>query len=426
MSELDARRDGGPAAAPAGTAVHPALQGWQADGGGELLVGGQGVGALARRAGRTPLFAYDRARIAGRVAQLRAALPGTVHLHYALKANPMPAVVAALAGQVDGFDVASGLELQGALDAGVTPGRIGFAGPGKTDAELAQAIAAGVVIELESEGEMRRTAALASAAGARAQVAVRVNPDFRLKGAGMHMAGGPSQFGVDAEAVPALLGDLASLPLEFVGFHIFAGSQNLDADSLVRAEAAIVELAIRLAADAPQPVRHLNIGGGFGVPYFPKDKPLDLDAVGRGLQEQAARVAEALPQARLVVELGRYLVAEAGVYLCRVIDRKVSRGQTYLVTDGGLHHHLAATGNFGQGIRRNFPVALASRFDRPAEETVSVVGCLCTPIDLLADKVQLPRAEPGDLVAIFQSGAYGFSASPRDFLSHPHPAQLLV
>ncbi|MBK1696014.1 pyridoxal-dependent decarboxylase, exosortase A system-associated [Rhodovibrio salinarum] len=421
MSELEARR--GPLTASA--AVHPALQPWEAAGG-ELRIGGQPVSALARRAGRTPFYAYDRAKIAQRVAHLRNALPPSVHLHYAIKANPMPAVIAELARLVDGVDVASGLELQAALDAGVNPAHVGFAGPGKTDAELTQAIAAGIVIELESVGEMRRAAAIARAQGVRPSVAVRVNPDFRLKGAGMHMAGGPSAFGVDAEAVPDLLAELAGLSLTFVGFHIFAGSQNLNAESLVQAEAAIVDLAIRLAEHAPAPVRHLNIGGGFGVPYFPKDVSLDLAAVGQALHPLAERVAHALPEARLVIELGRYLVAEAGVYLTRVIDRKVSRGQTYLVTDGGLHHHLAATGNFGQGIRRNFPVAVATRFDAPATETVSVVGCLCTPIDLLADKVTLPYAEPGDLIAIFQSGAYGFSASPRDFLSHPQPAQLLV
>lgn len=425
MSELEARRETAAAAPVVPAPVHPAIQPWRAADG-ELLIGGQPASALARRAGRTPLFAYDRDKIAQRVARLREVLPPEVQLHYAIKANPMPAVIAELTSLVDGVDVASGLELKAALDAGMDAARIGFAGPGKTDAELAQAIAAGVVIELESEGEMRRAAAIAQRLGARPSVAVRVNPDFRLKGAGMHMAGGSSQFGVDAEAVPALLAELAGLPLGFVGFHIFAGSQNLNADSLIQAEAAIVELAIRLAQDAPAPVRHLNIGGGFGVPYFPKDAALDVAVVGRALHPLAARVARELPQARLVIELGRYLVAEAGVYLSRVIDRKVSRGQTYLVTDGGLHHHLAATGNFGQGIRRNFPVAVATRFDAPAVETVSVVGCLCTPIDLLADRVQLPRAEPGDLIAIFQSGAYGFSASPRDFLSHPQPAQLLV
>jgi len=408
-----------------GGSVHPALAGWESHHG-ELCIGGETVSRLAARVGRTPFFAYDRAKITARVERLRAALPRAIRLHYAIKANPMPAVVQHLAGLMDGFDVASGGELGLALDTSVPPAQVGFAGPGKTDAELARAIAAGVVIELESEGEARRAAAIAEARGASPPVAVRVNPNFRVKGSGMHMGGGPSAFGVDAEDVPALLSLLRETPLRFVGFHIFAGSQNLDAQAVISAESQIAALAVELAAHAPAPVRHLNIGGGFGIPYFVKDRPLDLEAVGAALSGVVDRVTTELPEAEVIVELGRYIVGEAGVYVCRVVDRKVSRGQVYLVTDGGLHHHLAATGNFGQGIRRNFPVAIATRMDAGAEESVQVVGCLCTPIDLLADKLPAPRAEVGDLVAIFQSGAYAFTASPRDFLGHPHPAEVLV
>ena len=168
------------------------------------------------------------------------------------------------------------------------------------------------------------------------------------------------------------------------------------------------------------------MGGGFGIPYFPNDKPLDLTAVGKGLADLMPRIREKLPEAQVTLELGRYLVGEAGIYVCRVIDRKVSRDHIFLVTDGGLHHHLAATGNFGQTIRRNFPVAVGNRLDQAADETVSVVGCLCTPLDLLADKVDLPIAQVGDLIVIFQSGAYAASASPADFLSHPAPVEVLV
>lgn len=405
--------------------THPAIARWQgADG--EILIGGRPLRQVADEVGRTPFYAYDRARISARVAELRVALPDDVRLHYAIKANPMPAVIAHLAPLVDGVDVASAGELARALEAGLDPAEMGFAGPGKTDDELAAAAAAGVLIELESEGEMQRLAAIAKARGLRPRVAVRVNPDFRLKGSGMHMGGGPSQFGVDAEAVPALLHALAGLPLAFEGFHIFGGSQNLSADALVTAEREIAALAIRLAAAAPSPVRYVNIGGGFGIPYFPKDRPLDLAAVGAGLADIVRDIKAALPGARVVLELGRFIVGEAGLYVCRVIDRKVSRGQVFLVTDGGLHHHLAATGNFGQAIRRNYPVAIGTRFGAPAEETVNVVGCLCTPIDLLADRAALPRAEVGDLVVVFQSGAYGLSASPTAFLGHPPPGEILV
>jgi len=260
----------------------------------------------------------------------------------------------------------------------------------------------------------------------RPQVAVRVNPDFQVKGSGMRLGGGPQQFGVDSERVPQLLAELAGANLDVLGFHIFAGSQNLDAEILCEAQRNTVELALRLADAAPEPVRYLNIGGGFGIPYFEKDRPLDLQAIGENLERLVSgAIRPALPGARVVVELGRYIVGEAGFYVTRVLDRKVSRGRTFLVVDGGLHHQLAASGNFGQVIRRNYPVAVAGGADA-LSETVSVVGCLCTPLDLLADGVELPAAGIGDRVVVFQAGAYGLTASPTAFLSHPQPLEVLV
>jgi diaminopimelate decarboxylase len=301
-----------------------------------------------------------------------------------------------------------------------------FAGPGKSEAELIQAIAAGVLLNVESFREARLLADLSARHGWPARVAVRINPDFELKSSGMKMGGGPKQFGVDAEQVPELLREIGRLGLAFEGFHLYAGSQNLKADSICEAQVKSYDLALRLAADAPAPVRTLNLGGGFGIPYFPGEAPLDLAPVGDNLSHLVERAAHELPDAGLVVELGRYLVGEAGIYVCRVVDRKVSRGHTYLVVDGGLHHHLAASGNFGQVIRKNYPVAIGNRMNAPAGEPVSVVGPLCTPLDLLADRMSLPDAQPGDLVVVFQSGAYGFTASPQGFLSHPEPVELLV
>ncbi|MGE0744134.1 MAG: pyridoxal-dependent decarboxylase, exosortase A system-associated [Rhodospirillales bacterium] len=391
-----------------------------------LAVGGVPLPRLADRVGSTPFFAYDRGLITARIRHLRAMLPDGVALSYAIKANPMPAVVQHLAGLVDGFDVASALEMKTVLDAPVDPRHVSFAGPGKTPAELAQAVAAGIMIHLESETEMATVAAVAKAQGLAARVAVRVNPDFELKSSGMKMGGGPKQFGVDAERVPTMLARIGALGLDFHGFHIFSGSQNLRADSLVETHEKTIALALELAKAAPAPLRHLNIGGGFGIPYFPGDAALDLAPVGAALGPQLARVKAAWPDARVVVELGRYIVGEAGVYVARVVDRKESRGHVYLITDGGLHHQLAASGNFGQVLRRNYPIAVATRMGAAADETVSVVGCLCTPLDLLGDKVALPRAEIGDLIVVFQSGAYGLSASPTAFLSHPAPVEVLV
>ncbi|MDI6101729.1 pyridoxal-dependent decarboxylase, exosortase A system-associated [Actinoplanes sp. NEAU-A12] len=394
---------------------------------GRLAVNGVPVDRLAARAGGTPYFAYDRQLLTDRIALLRATLPADLQLSYAVKANPMPAVVQHLSGLVDSFDVASSAEMLVALDTPVPAQRISFAGPGKTDAELRQAVAAGVTIEMESENEAARAAHIGEQLGIRPRVAVRVNPDFSLKGSGMRMGGGPQQFGVDAERVPALLKQLGETECEFLGFHVFAGSQNLRAESLIEAQQHTVDLVLRLADDAPTPVRYVNLGGGFGIPYTDRDLPLDLAAVGANLSElMTGKLRPRLPEARVVVELGRYIVGESGVYVTRVVDRKQSRGKTFLVVDGGLHHQLAASGNFGQVIRRNYPLVVGTRFDEEPVETVTVVGSLCTPLDLLGDNVTLPRADVGDLIVLFQAGAYGLTASPTAFLSHPAAAEMLV
>jgi diaminopimelate decarboxylase len=393
---------------------------------GELVVGGQRISVLAARVGSTPFYAYDRGLLRARVEQLRSALPQRIKLHYAMKANPMPAVVSLMATLVDGIDVASAGELKVALDAGTDPTEISFAGPGKSDRELRQAVASGILVNVESMRELPVLAAASQALGVPARVAIRVNPDFELKGSGMKMGGGPKQFGIDAEAVPEALAWIGREGLAFEGFHLFAGSQNLRAESICDAQRQSYALALRLAEAAPQPVRFLNLGGGFGIPYFPGEQALHLTPIGTNLAELQERARSEMPEASLIIELGRYLVGEAGVYVTRVVDRKVSRDQVYLVTDGGLNHHLAASGNFGQVVRKNYPATVGNRADAAARETASAVGPLCTPLDLLADRMDLPVAQVGDLVVIFQSGAYGASASPAAFLGHPACVEVLV
>ncbi|MGD9597434.1 MAG: pyridoxal-dependent decarboxylase, exosortase A system-associated [Steroidobacteraceae bacterium] len=391
-----------------------------------LVVGGRPITDLAAQVSQTPFYVYDRAVMTRKVEGLRAALPAEIHLHYAMKANPHPEVVRHMDNLVDGLDVASAGELRVALDAGANPRDISFAGPAKTDEELEYAVASGITINVESERELRMLAALAHAGGPRPRVAVRVNPDFELKSSGMKMGGGPKQFGIDAERVPDVLRQIGTMPLEFRGFHIFWGSQNLSTDAIIEAQQKTVELGLQLAAHAPAAVALFNMGGGFGIPYFPGERILDLAPIGENLRRLVPKIRSGMPDAELVLELGRYLVGEAGVYVCRVIDRKISRGQVFLICDGGLHHHLAASGNFGQVIRKNYPVVVGDRVDGESTDPASVVGPLCTPLDLLADRMPLGHAREGDLIAILQSGAYGLSASPRAFLSHPAPAEILV
>jgi diaminopimelate decarboxylase len=393
---------------------------------GELIVGGMPLAKLAARVGRTPFYVYDRRLLDARMRELRQALPDAVEIHYAVKANPMPALVGYMACLADGLDVASGGELAVALDAGANPQCISFAGPAKSVGELAQAVAAGILINVESLREIRVLSELSQRGHAKPRVAVRVNPDFELKMSGMKMGGGPKQFGIDAEQVPGALAQIGAAELAFEGFHVFSGSQNLQAAAICESQARSLDLVARLAKHAPRPVRSVNLGGGFGIPYFQGDKPLDLAPIGENLASLVEKAKTALPGAKLVIELGRYLVGEAGLYVCRVVDRKISRGQVFLVTDGGLHHHLAASGNFGQVIRKNYPVAIGNRMGASDVEQVSVVGPLCTPLDLLADRMPLPVANEGDLVVVFQSGAYGLTASPTRFLSHAEPGEVLV
>jgi diaminopimelate decarboxylase len=389
---------------------------------GELVIGGRSASAWAEAG--TPVFVYDPALIAARVARFRAAFPG-VDLHYAIKANPLPALLTAMAPWVDGLDIASAGELGRALS--VKPAQaISFAGPGKRDAELTAAIEAGVTINLESEGEADRASRIADTLGVRPRLAVRVNPDVELRGSGMRMGGRPSPFGVDAARVPALVRRLVEAGADWRGFHIYAGSQSLDAEAIADTHAATVALATRLAEEAGAVPPLVNLGGGLGVPYFAGDRALDVASIGARLSETLAGRPPVLADSRFAIELGRWLVAEAGVYLTRVVDVKESGGERFAICDGGLHHQLAATGNFGTVVRRNYPLAAARRMGEAATQEVSVVGPLCTPLDRLGDHVLLPPLAPGDLVAVFLAGAYGATASPAAFLGHPAAREVVA
>ena len=392
---------------------------------GALRFAGRGYAECIAEAGGTPLFVVDFTIVEARIARLRAALPARVEIHFAMKANPLPELLRAIAPLVGGFDVASGGEMDKAL-AVMAPARISFAGPGKRDAELEAAIRAGVTLNLESEGEAERALAIGERTGVTPRLAVRVNPDFELRGSGMRMGGRASPFGIDAARVPALVRRLIAAGADWRGFHIFSGSQSLDSGAISESQAATVTLAGRLAEEAGAPPPLVNLGGGLGIPYFSGDVPVDVEGVGRALGHRLDTLPAVLAESGFAIELGRWLVGESGVYLVRVVDRKESGGETFLVVDGGLNHHLAATGNFGTVVRRNYPVAVADRIGAEAEEVVTVVGPLCTPLDRLADRVALPRADVGDVIAVFASGAYGPSASPAAFLGHGPALELLV
>ncbi len=392
----------------------------------ELLVNGIVLSNLKLRAGQTPFYAYDRSVISQKITQFRDAMPKELRLHYAMKANPMPALVDFVASQVDGLDVASGQELNIALNSGMSSQNISFAGPGKQLKELAMAVASDTTINIESFTELDRITQICEQTGIKAKIAIRVNPDFELKSSGMKMGGGAQQFGVDAELVPEMFVKIKQADLIYQGLHIFTGSQNLNPDSIILAHQNIFALATRLQRECNIPIQSLNIGGGLGIPYFPGEQVLPISGIGDALQAHISNFHNEFGETDIAMELGRYLVGEAGIYAATVTDIKQSRGTSFAVLDGGLHHHLSASGNFGQVIRKNYPVAIGNKMDQENQHPIQIVGPLCTPLDLMANKYELPNVEIGDLVVIYQSGAYGYSASPRDFLSHPQPVEMLV
>ncbi|MCP9223069.1 pyridoxal-dependent decarboxylase, exosortase A system-associated [Erythrobacter sp. LQ02-29] len=393
---------------------------------GELAIGGRTASDLVAEAGDTPLFVYSRDLIAATMQRLRAAMPERLGINYAIKANPHPDLLAFMRDLVDEYDIASAGELAIVQNVGIDPAMVSFAGPGKRDRELEAAIAAGVTLNLESGNEARRALVIGDRLGTTPRLAIRVNPDFDMKGSGMKMGGGAKPFGIDAARVPALARDIIAAGADWRGLHIYTGSQALSAEAVIETQANVLALAHAIATDIGGPLPKLNMGGGFGIPYFAGDAPLDIDAVGSALKERFDALPDTLADTHLCIELGRYLVGLAGVYLTRIVDRKDSHGETFLVTDGGLHHQLAASGNFGTVVRRNYPVAIASRFAAEPEEVANVVGCLCTPLDRLAERAQLPVAQVGDLVAVFCAGAYGATASPAQFLGQGPAREILV
>ena len=394
----------------------------------QLIAGGIPVPELADTYG-TPLFVYDRGVLDRKFAALRSALPSRFEIYYSVKANPNAAVVKHFIGKNAGLEIASGGEYWRARNAGCPVEKILFAGPGKTEAELELVLSKGIgEIHLESLVEVERISDVCRRLGRRAPVSIRINPAGDAQGGAMRMGGKPAPFGIDEEQLDEVLDVILAHPqLDLCGIHLFTGTQILDASVLLHQYRHGLELARRVAARLGHPLRTVDFGGGLGVPYFGQDQELDLEALRAGLDALCKEADDArLAGTVFVVEPGRFLTAEAGLYVMRINDIKTSRGKKFLITDGGMNHHLAASGNLGQTIKRNYPIALANKLKEPAEETVDIVGPLCTPLDTLARGITLPRATIGDLVAIFQSGAYALTASPQGFLSHPPPQEVWV
>jgi diaminopimelate decarboxylase len=392
----------------------------------QLVFAGKTPSDLEHIAGGTPCYIYDRNQIKNNIIALKTLLPKKIKLHYAIKANPMPNLVAHAANYLDGLDVASHQELLTALSTGIEPGKVSIAGPGKTEKSLLAAIISGVVINVESKTELVRIQKIASLHKKQANVAFRINPDFELKGAAMKMSGGPKQFGIDAEVFAEIFSMVNEQTINFVGFHIFSGSQNLSVDALLDSYRKSLELAFVLSKQVNVIPKQINIGGGIGINYHRGQVPVDIKRLCLGLHELLDELATTLIDTEIHLELGRYLVANAGMYLCKIVDIKESRGKTFWVCDGGMHHHLANSGNLGQVFRKNYPVFLANCIDSTLTQHVDIVGPLCTPLDIIASNISLPMGEIGGYVAVMLSGAYGASASPQGFLSQGEALEMLI
>jgi diaminopimelate decarboxylase len=391
---------------------------------GELSIGGVPVRGIADEHG-TPLFVYDQGILDAKWSRLREALPDHVEIYYSVKANPNRAILRTFVEHGCGLEIASGGELVQALAAGCEAERIVFAGPGKSDREIHEFLeAGGGEIHVESGPEALRLVRMCDERQTNVRAAVRVNPTSDAQGGAMRMGGKPAPFGVDEERMDGVVDALTGCSrIEVSGVHIFAGTQILDADVLEAQYRKCLEIGERLATKLGRALTTVDFGGGLGIPYFDGDVELDVKRYGERIAEL---VRDVDPTTRLMVEPGRYLVGESGVYVTRVLDVKDSRGKRFVIVDGGMNHHLAASGNLGQVIKRNFPVAVVNKLGEAAVSKADIVGPLCTPLDVLARNVSLPEVEVSDLVGVFQSGAYARAASPLGFLSHATPPEVLV
>ena len=378
----------------------------------------------------TPIFVYDSGVIDKKFELLRATLPQEFSISYSVKANPCQAILRHLLSKGCGLEIASGGEFFQARQAGCAPEDIVFAGPGKTEDELEQVLKEGIgEIHAESLLEIERIATISARLGLRARVAIRVNPTGEALGGAMRMGGQATPFGIDEEELDSVMNHVRPNPwLEFSGLHLFSGTQILDFGVLLSQYRKGIEIARCIVKQTNVPLHTIDFGGGLGIPYFGKESELEMEPLARGLQELLSGIRDdpAFSGTRLMVEPGRYLVGESGVYVTQVTDIKVSREKKFVIVDGGMHQHLAASGNFGQVIKKNFPVCVLNKIDKPLAERVDVVGPLCTPLDVLARGVELPKIAVGDWVGVLQSGAYARTASPVQFLSHCAPPEVLV
>ncbi|QWU18346.1 diaminopimelate decarboxylase [Paenibacillus sophorae] len=373
----------------------------------------------------TPLYLYDAAVVEGKLEELRSCFPQQTEIFYSFKSNPLLGIAQLLRRNGCRIEVASGGELTAALEAGFEPRHIVFTSPGKTEEELQLAVRHGIYsINTENMREIRMINDIAGQLGKTVGIAIRINPDIQQHAASIKMSGVPSQFGLDQALVPGAIEEALRLAnIRLIGFHIYLGTQILQADAIVRHYKHSIQMALEYADRYGMELKFLDIGGGFGVPYFPYEAELDTTALKQGIAEVWNRYGSRLANTRMAVESGRFLMAEAGVFITKVLYKKESKRSAFLICDGGSHQH-ASSAFLGRYVRSNFPIRVLGKSGEVEE--VTVTGPLCTSTDIIGSKVNLPPAECGDLIVVDKSGAYGLTHSPTLFLSHPLPAEVLI
>lgn len=376
-----------------------------------------------------PFYLYDLNTMKEKIDNIRHEFGSNIELFYAVKANSNLEILKAIRNDVDGLDISSMGEMEQSLLAGYDPGKLSFAGPGKTRRELKEAVCQNIgVISVESIRELQDIRSIALTGGIKPNIALRLNPKMLIKEFAIKMGGKATQFGIDEEDVAPAIDYIRQNENLFnlLGIHIYAGTQCMSEESLVNNMINILQIAGNLKNRYGIECRLINLGGGLGVSYYEENKEIDLSLLAGGIIQALNQYRTSTgANPRFILELGRYLVADAGIYVVRVVSEKKSRGDPYFVLDGGMNHHLAASGNLGSVIRKNYPVKNLSNPDAP-KQTCNLVGPLCTPLDLMGKNVSVESPRLGDLIGILNSGSYAFTASPMLFLGHETPVELLV
>jgi diaminopimelate decarboxylase len=377
----------------------------------------------------TPFYLYDLNVIKKKIQNIKQEFDEAIELFYAVKANSNLEILKEIHNDIDGLDISSLGEMDQSLLAGYDPGCMSFAGPGKTRLELREAIRRKIgIISVESLRELQDIRQISSSEGHRADIALRLNPRFSTKEFAIKMGGKSSQFGIDEEDVFAAIDHIHRNEAVFnlIGIHVYAGTQCMDEEAIARNMDNTLEIAANLQSSFGLECRWINLGGGFGVSYYEENREINLNALARLINQSIKRyMASTGTRPRFILELGRYLVADAGIYVTRVVSEKESRGEKYFILDGGMNHHLAASGNLGAVIRKNYLVKNLSR-PQASSQTCNLVGPLCTPLDLMGRNVSIESPRLGDVIGIKNSGSYAFTASPLFFLGHETPMELLL